>query len=197
MYLAPQICPNVFPCVSAENFGIISELRDIKLFSYISVSQICFVKRTSSTLLLNTWVGRAPWLFVSILIKNACFSIRFASSSHLWIRCAFVKLACIQENLWYIFYKPSKVTVKHLVAPNPKKRFLYHLAVVFAQSIEARCSVENEDVVGAAPTGDAPTTSEWSKILFPTKVRLILEVLRYINFLLSPRCYLKLRAFNR
>ena len=38
---------------------------------------------------------------------------------------------------------------------------------------------EDEDVVGAAPTGDAPTTSEWSTILLPTKVRLILEVLRY------------------
>ena len=31
---------------------------------------------------------------------------------------------------------------------------------VFVQSIEARCYVENEDVVGAAPKGDAPTTSE-------------------------------------
>ena len=45
--------------------------------------------------------------------------------------------------------------------------------------LEARCQVENEDVVGAAPTGDAPTTSEWSTILLPTKVRLILEVLRW------------------
>ena len=27
----------------------------------------------------------------------------------------------------------------------------------------------SEDVVGAAPTGDAPTTSEWSSILLPTK----------------------------
>ena len=36
--------------------------------------------------------------------------------------------------------------------------------------------VENEDVVGAAPTGDAPTTSEWSAISLPTKVRLMLEV---------------------
>ena len=58
------------------------------------------------------------------------------------------------------------------------KWFLYPRAVVFAQSIEARCKVENEDVVGAAPTGDAPTTSELSTILLPTKVRLILEVLR-------------------
>ena len=57
--------------------------------------------------------------------------------------------------------------------------FLLHLSVVFAESIEARCYVENEDVVGAAPTGDAPTTSEWSTILLPTKVCLISEILQY------------------
>ena len=56
--------------------------------------------------------------------------------------------------------------------------FLSPLAVVFAQSIEARYLFENEDVVGAAPTGDAPTTSELATILLPTKVRLILKVLR-------------------
>ena len=49
----------------------------------------------------------------------------------------------------------------------------YFLAVVFAQSIEARCWVENEDVVGAAPTGDAPTTCEWSTILLLAKVAYI------------------------
>ena len=58
------------------------------------------------------------------------------------------------------------------------KCFSSRLAVVFAQSIEAKCWVENEDVVGAAPTGDAPTTSELSTILLPTMVRLLLEVLR-------------------
>ena len=35
---------------------------------------------------------------------------------------------------------------------------------------------ENEDVVGAAPAGDAPTTSEWSTILLLTNLHLILEV---------------------
>ena len=39
--------------------------------------------------------------------------------------------------------------------------------------------VDNEDVVGATPTGDAPTTSEWSTILLPTKMCLILETWRY------------------
>ena len=38
--------------------------------------------------------------------------------------------------------------------------FSSHLAVVVAQSIDARCSVKNKYVVGAAPTGDAPTASE-------------------------------------
>ena len=56
--------------------------------------------------------------------------------------------------------------------------FSSRLAIVFALSIEARCSVENEDVVGAAPTGDAPTISEWSTILLPIKVWLMLEILR-------------------
>ena len=40
------------------------------------------------------------------------------------------------------------------------KYFLSGLAVVFAQSIEAMCQVKNEDVVGAVPIGNAPTTSD-------------------------------------
>ena len=53
--------------------------------------------------------------------------------------------------------------------------------MVFAKSIEAMCEVENEDAVGAALTGNAPTTSELSTILLPTKLRLILEVLWYVS----------------
>ena len=59
------------------------------------------------------------------------------------------------------------------------KCFSSRLAVVFAQSIEARSLVKNEDVVGAALIGDAPTTFEWSTILLPIKVQLIFEVWRY------------------
>ena len=70
--------------------------------------------------------------------------------------------------------------------PKPKC-FLSRLAVVFAQSIEASWSVENEDVVGAAPTVDVPTTSEWSSIFLPTNVHLILEVLQYMREDLFPR----------
>ena len=50
------------------------------------------------------------------------------------------------------------------------------LAAIFAESLE----VENEDAIGAAPTSDAPTTSEWSTIVLPTNVRLISDVLRYV-----------------
>ena len=45
--------------------------------------------------------------------------------------------------------------------------------------IDPQCQVVNEDVVGAAPTDDAPTTSRWSTISLPNKVRLILEVWGY------------------
>ena len=61
--------------------------------------------------------------------------------------------------------------------------FLSRLAVAFVQSIKPRCQAENEDVVGAAPRGDAPTTSEWSTIQLPTKVRLILSQ-RYLTSVL-------------
>ena len=61
------------------------------------------------------------------------------------------------------------------------KWFSSRLGVVCAQSTEAKCSVDNEDVVGAAPTGDAPTTSELLTIVLPTKLRLILETWRYFE----------------
>ena len=41
--------------------------------------------------------------------------------------------------------------------------------------------VENEGLLGAAPTGDAPNTSEWSTSLLPTKVQPTLEVWRKLN----------------
>ena len=44
------------------------------------------------------------------------------------------------------------------------KCFSSQLEVVFGQYIEANCLVKNEDVIGAGPTGDAPTTSELSTI---------------------------------
>ena len=39
---------------------------------------------------------------------------------------------------------------------------------------------EDEDVVGAAPTGVAPTISEWPTILLPTTLRFVSEVRRYV-----------------
>ena len=76
----------------------------------------------------------------------------------------------VPSNLLYKWHQIPKL-----------KCVLPRLASAFAQSIEARCCVENEDVVGAAPTGDAPTTSEWSSILLTTKVHLILEIRQYFT----------------
>ena len=38
--------------------------------------------------------------------------------------------------------------------------FSSRLAGVSTQFTEAKCLVENEDIVGAVPTGDTPTTAE-------------------------------------
>ena len=77
-------------------------------------------------------------------------------------------------NIWYKSYQITQL-----------KCFSSRLAVVFAQ---ARCWVENGDVVESAPRGDAPTTSEWSAILSPTEVWIILEVWRSTPKQLSSPC---------
>ena len=48
--------------------------------------------------------------------------------------------------------------------------------------MEAMCYVANDDLVGAAPTGEAPTTYESSANLLPNKPPLILEVRLYILY---------------
>ena len=48
-----------------------------------------------------------------------------------------------------------KVKPLHELPKIPNKIFLPRLAVVFAQAIEVKYSVENEDAIGAAPSGDA------------------------------------------
>ena len=53
--------------------------------------------------------------------------------------------------------------------------FLMLLQLPLPHPFNPGLKIENEGVIGAAPTGDAPITSEWSTILLPTKVRLILE----------------------
>ena len=94
---------------------------------------------------------------------------------------------------WHESHKPRPTPCKYgtqsIVKPLYKshqipklKCFLSPLAVGFAQSIEARCYVENEDVVAAAPTGDAPTASELSTNLLPTRVRQLHCLLRCPEF---------------
>ena len=54
-------------------------------------------------------------------------------------------------NAWMVWNVPKLLYQSHQI---PKvKCFSFHHEVVFVQSIETGCLVENEDVVGAAPTG--------------------------------------------
>ena len=56
--------------------------------------------------------------------------------------------------------------IPNIRSTNSQNLIVSRLAFVFVKSIEARCSVE---------TGDAATTSEWSTIVLPAKMRRILE----------------------
>ena len=81
---------------------------------------------------------------------------RYVSNVDFWIMRITLLLSqytCLQSSLKYKRHRIPK-----------RKCFSSQPAVVFAQYVKARCLAENEDVVGAAPIGDAPTTSEWSTI---------------------------------
>ena len=112
------------------------------------------------------WWNCSPWLHRCLSFWQLSMPMRIISSKwqHLWLSYTAVLL--------------YKCTCRIRGWCNQAGRLLHYLAVVFAQSIVARSLVENEDVVGAAPIGDAPITFEWSTILLPTKVRLKAEVLR-------------------
>ena len=89
----------------------------------------------------------------------------------------------LPQNLLYKRHQTNKI-----------KCFSSHLAVIFSQSNEARCWVENEDVVGAAPTGNAPTTSKWSTNFIAHSVGA--PYIRDLTVILPEYCSLSTRRVN-
>ena len=88
-------------------------------------------------------------------------------------------LAFWRRQIRFLAWKMSPSNLESHQIPK-LKCLSSRLVAFFAHSTEA---VENEDVVGAAPTGGALTTSEWSTILLPTKVWLIIEIGWYVLIL--------------
>ena len=120
------------------------------------------------------------------ILKFNYFTIKSGSVFCVGICSFHMRIDVIYTLLWWgyssarhiMFIKQYHKISWYKLHQIPKlKCFSSHLAVVFAQSVEAMNSFENEDVVGAAPVGDAPTTSEWWTILLSTKVRLIIELM--------------------
>ena len=100
--------------------------------------------------------------------KIAAISQTTFSNAFSWMK---INEFCLRFH-WNLFLSCKLIIFQHWF----RKWLGTDQAIVFAQSIEASY-VENEDVVGAAPTGAAPTTSEWSTMLLPTtKGWLISEV---------------------
>ena len=88
--------------------------------------------------------------FVSILMKNDRVIKGFY---------------CIRQTSNISRTKSQNLNVSHLVL----QLFLLN---------QLKPGVKNEYVFGAAPTGDAPTTSDWSTMLLPIKLQFIWEIWR-------------------
>ena len=80
-------------------------------------------------------------------------SVHVFHHSHLF-NCPFCRFS------GFVYKKCQISNIRSLKSQNLYVSFSSRRAVVIAQSIEARGYVKNEDVVGATPTGDAPTTSD-------------------------------------
>ena len=128
-----------------------------------------------------------PWLLVlliqSIPIPRASFTHRHWLRKLVW---GLTFRACT-SNYIHAVWTPCQTVgcnyrkisnIRRTISPNLNVSRLV-LQLSLRNPVKPGVKVENEDVVGAAPTGAAPTTSEWSTILVPTKVRVILETWRY------------------
>ena len=109
------------------------------------------------------------WFLICI---PSCILIHISILSVLLTIVSSYKFSGISDIPSILWYKSHQIST----------HFSSHLAGAFAQSIEARCWVENEDVVGAVPTGGAPSTSECLTIALPNKVCIILHFLRYMLY---------------
>ena len=111
-------------------------------------------------------MGSSPWLPVLWL----CNSVK---SIFVWPTTTELN----KSQIMWIFYWAHIQTsnIRHAKSQNLN---VSHLI------LQLSLPVKNEDVVGAASTGYAPTTYECSTILLPPKVRLIWEVWRYCTALL-------------
>ena len=80
---------------------------------------------------------------------------------------AHTHITAVQHHDWSI-YTPKLLTVNPLISgvPNPKTEIFLVPFCSLSLPNSLKCYVKNEDLVGATPTGDAPTTSEWSTVQF-------------------------------
>ena len=99
--------------------------------------------------------------------------------SPLYRRCTIEYQYSCQYSHEYLSTCPRvRVQVRVLSLCNSRVRVQYEY-----QKLSTRVRVPSTStpaLVGAVPTGDAPTTSEWPTFLLPTKVRLILEIWQYV-----------------
>ena len=88
-----------------------------------------------------------------------------------------------RQNNRSLLYLPA--VIKTISIYFPRSHFNYEVVVLIQlQKLHIKQHIQHNNtksqVDGVAPTGDVPTTSEWSASSLPTKVRHILQVWRCI-----------------
>ena len=89
------------------------------------------------------------------IVKLSCVTLNI-----LRYDCPYVLFEDTSAGIWWIIFRKMCAVINKLKDSRPQCERIF--AITFSQ-IYMPC-----DVVGAAPTGDVPTTSEWSTILLLT-----------------------------
>ena len=132
---------------------------------------MCCIRKTSNSSshvkslieIYTLWPSDAIWRQRTLILVMACHGLH-----------SFGQSVPVPVN-----YRQTS-NISHTEFPN---FIVSRLVVQLSLPNPSKPGVENEDVAGAPPTGDAPTTSEWSTILLLTKMQLILEVWRQFTVL--------------
>ena len=128
---------------------------DYLLFVHVLYMLLCD-DRVSCKTACGWWVI----LYKYVLIKKKNVSLQISVTNCVPLR-GYTKIRQNKTKGWLYLRvsNTNRIKFQNLNVP----RLVLQL-FVFVQSIKAGCWVENEDVVGTATAGEAPTTSEWSII---------------------------------
>ena len=183
--IKPEICILLRQTQPTQSWGLSQQhwiqrsTNDALLGWQVEVSGVCYHRAPLTSWRSGTfrqtdldatpWWGKSTWdLSALLLLKQNFRQI---------LKC---RVSVIKGH--HLSHVGGEIHRRSLYPSATEAEFPSNLKYKAHQNPKLKCFsslLENEDVVGAAPIGDAPTTSEWSIIPLPTKALFILEVWQY------------------